>query len=147
MKGKRRNYSVATIALLIFVGSVFSAMGIALLVITLDDVIKGGMKGMGAGIIMPIVFILAFFGFGITALVMGGKMIYRWISEAKTNKKGKDSTARIIDDKCASFGKGGHTRLRYALVLVYNDGTEDKIFTTDYNYDINELRYLKNSKQ
>ena len=142
MEVKRRNYSIGTIALLLTVGGVFTALGIALLVITFDGVIKYGIAVIGAGIIMPIVLILALLGFGITALVMGGKQIYLWIRGNITLKRGIDATAKIVGHKSASFGKSTNTRRRYALILSYNNGEEDKTFTTDYLFDINEFRYL-----
>ena len=113
-----------------------------MLVITFDGVIKYGIAVIGAGIIMPIVLILALLGFGITALVMGGKQIYLWIRGNITLKRGIDATAKIVGHKSASFGKRTNTRRRYALVLSYNNGEEDKTFTTDYLFDINEFRYL-----
>ncbi|MDE5547785.1 MAG: hypothetical protein K2J30_02170, partial [Clostridia bacterium] len=73
---KKRNYSVGPIALMLTVGSIFTAIGIALIVITISGMIEHGIGMIGAGIIGPIVFILAFMGFGITALVMSGKQIY-----------------------------------------------------------------------
>ncbi len=140
---KKRNYSVGPIALMLIVGSIFTAIGIALIVITISGLIEHGIGMIGAGIIGSIVFILAFMGFGITALVMGGRQIYRWVRENRTKKYGKESTAKIVDYKSASFSKSANTRIRYALILAYNDDGEDKVFTTDYLFDVNEFKYLK----
>ncbi|MDE6303038.1 MAG: hypothetical protein K2M36_05575, partial [Clostridia bacterium] len=142
MEVKRRNYSIGNIVLFLTIGGVFTALGISLLAITFDGVIKYGIAVIGAGIIMPIILILALLGFGITALVMGGKQIYLWIRGSITLKRGKDATAKIVGHKSASFGKNANTRKRYALVLSYNNGEENKTFTTDYLFDINEFRYL-----
>jgi len=143
MEVKKRHYSILSIALLLIVGSIFTALGIALAIITLDGIFKYGIAQIGVGIIMPIVLISALLGFGTSALVMGGKQIYLWIRERKAKKYGRDATAQIVDFKSASFGKRTNTRIRYAFVLTYTDGEENKKFTTDYLYDINEFKYLK----
>ncbi len=143
MEVKKRNYSIMTIAVLLIIGSIFMALGIAISVIIIAGLINTGITHIGAGIIMPILLVLALIGFGITALVMGGKQIYLWIKELKTKKYGRDGTAQIIDYRSASFSEKINTRIRYALVLLYKDGGENKKFTTDYLYDINEFRYLK----
>lgn len=131
--------------MLLIVGGIFTAMGIAILTITIKGLIQVDISVIGWGIIMPIVLILAFFGFGIAALVMGGKQVYSRIRQKITYVRGTEGTARITDYKSAYFGKGGHTRTRkrYALVLTYNDGGEDKTFTTDYLFDVNEYKYLQ----
>lgn len=140
---KKRNYSIGTIGLFLIVGGIFTAIGVALCVIMLKGLIQYGIVQIGAGIVMPLILILALLGFGITGLVMGGKQIYLWISEVKTNAIGRESTAQIVDYKSASFGKRANIRIRYALILSYQDGKETKKFTTDHLFDVNEFRYLK----
>lgn len=130
--------------ILFVIGSVFTALGIALLVITIKGLVSAGDLSMiGWGIIMPIILILALLGFGTAALAIGGKQIGSRIRQSRTYLRGRDGTAQIIDSKSASFRKGGNNRKRYALVLAYCDGNEDKIFTTDYLFDVNEYKYLK----
>ena len=140
---KKRNRSVAGIALILTVGGIFTALGIAMAAITVSGLLKYGIKEIGAGIIMPLIFITALSGLGGTALFIGGKQIYLWIKEHKTDKHGRSSTARIIDHKSAHFSENVNTNIRYALTLMYNDCGKDKTFTTDYIFDINEFRYLK----
>ncbi len=143
---RKRHYSIATIVLLLTIGGIFTALGIAFTVIIIDGAIKTGLKDAGAGILMPIVLILALLGFGITALVFGGKDIYLWIRAVRTDKRGRDATAHIVNYKSASFSRKINTRRRYALVLLYKDGEKNKKFTTDYLFDVNEFRYLKKLK-
>lgn len=143
MAGKKRYYSVSTIVLLLTLGGIFTALGIALTAIIIDGFIKVGITELGVGILMPIALICALWGFGIMALVFGGKQIYFWIRMIKTQKCGINAVAKIIDRKYSSSAKKRNTRIRYALVLSYNDGTENKKFTTDYLYNINEYRYLR----
>ncbi len=142
-KVKKKNYSIGTIALLIIVGSIFVALGIAILEIAIDGIIRYGIAGIGVGILMPIVLILALLGFGITAIVMGSKQIYLWVSQNKTIKYGRDATAKIIDYTSASHSRRVNNCIRYSFTLSYNDNGETKAFKTDYLYDINEFRYLK----
>lgn len=54
--------------------------------------------------------------------------------------------AQIKDYKSTSFSNGGNLRIRYAFVLSYVDGVENKTFTTDYSFDVSEYRYLKSLK-
>ena len=143
MKNQNRKTPLASSILLLTVGAVFAAIGIAMVVIVLDGLIKYEGSNVGAGIIMPIIFILALFGFGITALVMGGKRIFSRIKQSVTYRRGKESRAKIIDYKSVSFAKGGNKRFRYALILAFRDNNEDKTFTTDYLFDVNEYRYLQ----
>ena len=143
MKNQNRKSSLSSGILLLTIGGIFTAIGIAMTVIVIGGLIKKGISNIGAGILMPIVMILALLGFGITALVMGGKQIYSRIRQSITYRHGKESTASIINYKTASFGRSGNTRIRYALVLSYDDG---KTFTTDYLYDVNEFNYLKKLK-
>ncbi len=146
MKNHNRKSSLLTGILLATVGGIFTALGIALLVIIIKGIIEVDIRTIGWGIIMPIILIFALLGFGITALVMGGKKIYSRIRQSIAYGYGKEGTAQMVDYKSASFDKGGNTRIRYALVLLYNDGEENKKFTTDYLYDINEFKYLKGLK-
>lgn len=143
MKNSNRKSPLSSGIMLSIIGGIFTAMGVAISVITIKGLIEVDIKLIGWGIIMPIVLILAFFGFGITALVMGGKKLYSRIRQSMAYARGKESTARIADCKSASFRKGGHNRIRYALVLAYNDGDENKTFTTEYLFDVNEHRYLQ----
>ena len=143
MKNRSKKSSVSSGILLSVVGGIFTAVGIALLVITIKGLIESGISEIGGGIVMPIVLILAFFGFGITALIMGGKQIFLRIKQSITYRRGKEITAYITDYKTASFSKGGNTRIRYAVEITYSDGGESKSFTTDYLYDVNEFKYLK----
>lgn len=71
-KGKRKSSLVAGL-LLSTVGGIFVALGIALLVIIIKEIIESGEVSAEAGIIMPIIIILALLGLGTTALIMGGK--------------------------------------------------------------------------
>lgn len=146
MKQSNKKSSVLTGILMFTVGGIFTAVGIAMLVIIIMGIIKVGISEIGVGILMPIAMIVALFGFGITALVMGGKNIYLWIRQSKTYSFGKETTACVKDYKFTSFSKSGNTRIRYALTLSYNDGVENKTFTTDYLFDVNEFRYLKKLK-
>lgn len=143
MEHKKRYYSISNIVLLSALGGVFTALGIAMAVIIVDGIIKVGIRAIGIGILMPIAMICALLGFGILALVFGGKQIYFWIRMRKTEKCGRDAVAKIIGQKYSSSAKKPNTRIRYALILSYNDGMKYKKFTTDYLYDINEQRYLK----
>ena len=118
--------------LILTVGGIFTALGIAMAAITVSGLLKYGIKEIGAGIIMPLIFITALSGLDGTALFIGGKQIYLWIKEHKTDKYGRSSTARIIDHKSAHFSKNVNTNIRYALTLLYNDCGKDKTFTTDY---------------
>lgn len=142
MKNKNRKSSLSSGILLFTLGGIFTAIGITMTVIVIRGLIKSA-SDVGAGILLPIVMILALLGFGITALVMGGKQIYSRIRQSITYRHGKENTATIINYKTASFGRGGNTRRRYALVLSYDDG---KTFKTDYLYDVNEFNYLKKLK-
>ncbi len=146
MERKKRYYSISNIVLLLSIGSIFTTLGIVLTVIIIDGIVKIGIKAMGVGILMPIAMICALLGFGTMGLVLGGKQIYRWIRMVQTEKRGRDAVAQIIGQKYSSSGKKINTRIRYALILLYNDGKENKKFTTDYLYDINEYRYLKERK-
>lgn len=143
MKNSNRKSSLSSGILLFTVGSIFTAIGVALIVITIKGIIEYGLSMIGVGIVMPIIFILAFFGFGITALTMGGKQIYFRIRQRITYNQGKEIIAQIVDYKSASFSKGHNLRKRYALILEYKEDGENKTFTTDYLYDVNEFRYLK----
>lgn len=142
-KVKNRNYSISSIALLLIVGSIFMAVGIAILGITLNGLIEYGITLIGIGIIMPIVLIIALLGFGIMAIVMGSKQIYFWVMQSKTLKYGRDATAKIVDYSSASFTKNTNNKLRYSFTLSYNDSGTNKNFKTDYIYDINEFKHLK----
>lgn len=145
MKNHNRKSSLSTGILLFTIGSIFTAIGIAILVITVKGLITAGDFGIiiGWGIIMPIVLILALLGFGITALVMGGKRIYSRIRQSIACRRGKEDIAKVIDCKSASFDSGGNIRIRYALILAYHDNGEDKTFTTDYLFDVNECKFLQ----
>ena len=140
---KRRHYSVGPIILMLTVGSIFTAIGIALVVIMISSLIKVNFIGIDAFIIVPFILIIALLGFGGVALYMGGKEVYLWIREHRTKRRGNDATAIITDYKCASFSKGGNTNKRWALILSYKDGGENKTFTTDYLFEINEFKYLR----
>lgn len=146
MKDSNRKSSLSTNILLLICGSVFTALGTAILVIVIKGIVEVGIGAIGIGIIIPIAFILALFGFGITALIMGGKIIYLRIKQNRTYSNGKILTAQITDYKSTSFSKSGNLRIRYALVLSYNDDGENKTFSTDYLYNVNEYRYLKKLK-
>lgn len=144
---KRKHYGVGPIILMLTVGSVFTVIGVAMVVIIISSMIKHGLVGIDAFIIVPIIMILALLGFGGVGLYMGGKQVYLRIREHKTKIRGKDATARMIDYKCASFSKGRNTNKRWALVLSYTDGGERKTFTTDYLFEINEFKYLRTLKE
>lgn len=146
MKDGNRKSSLTTNILLLICGSVFTALGTAILVIVIKGIVEVGIVAIGIGIMMQIAFILALFGFGITALIMGGKVIYLRIKQNITYNKGKISTAQIVDYKSISHGRSGNLRVRYSLVLSYNYDGENKTFTTDYLYDVNEYRYLRKLK-
>lgn len=144
MKNHNRKSSLSSGILLLTVGGIFTAIGIALFAITIKGIVTAGdLSVIGWGIIMPIVLILALLGFGTTAFIMGGKKVCSRIKQSVTYRRGKDGTARVIDHKSASFDKGGNKRIRYSLILAYNDGNEDKTFTTDYLFDVNEYKYLQ----
>ena len=143
MKNSNKKSSLSSGILLFAAGGIFTAIGVALFVMTIKGVAEYGISEIGTGIIMPIIFMLAFFGFGITALTMGGKQIYLRIRQRITYDRGREVIAQMEDYKSASFGKGHNLRIRYALVLVYNEDGENKTFTTDYLYDVNEFGYLK----
>lgn len=143
MKNENRKTSLSTGIFLLTIGGIFTALGIAFTVIVIKGLIKEGFRDIGAGILMPTAMILALLGFGTTALVMGGKQVYLRIKQSRTFRRGEYSTAKMVDYKRASFDKGGNTRFRYALVLSYKVGGENKTFTTDYLFDVNEFKYLK----
>lgn len=143
MKDQNRKSSLSSGILLLTIGGIFTAIGIAVTVIVIGGLIKIRIGDVGVSVFMPIFMILALLGFGITALIIGGKKIYSRIRQSTTYRYGKESTATITDYKTASFGRGGNTRKRYALVLSCDDG---KTFTTDYLYDVNEFYYLKKLK-
>lgn len=138
----RNKKSISDFVLLLTNGSIFTMLGIAIMGITIDGLIQYDISVIGVGIILPIILTLALLGFGITALVMGGKQITLRIRENKTYTQGKSATAQITGCKSASFSQKRNTRIRYALTLSYNDGEKDKIFTTDYLFDVNEFKYL-----
>lgn len=146
MKNKNKKSSLSSCILPLICGSVFTALGIAILVIVFKGIIQEGIGIIGVGIIMPIILILALLGFGITALTMGGKSAYSRIKQSRTYNVGAISTAQIIDYKSANFGRRSNTCKRYALVLSYNDCGENKTFTTDYLFDVNEFKYLRKLK-
>lgn len=143
MKNRNRKSSLSSGILLLTIGGIFTAIGIAMTVIVISGLIKIGIGDIGPGILMPIAMISALLGFGITGLVMGSRQVYSRTRQSITYRYGKESTATIIDYKSASFGRGGNTRIRYALILFYDNV---KAFTTDYLYDVNEFNYLKKLK-
>lgn len=138
--------SSSTGILLLICGSIFTALGVAIVVIIIKGLIQYGIGIISIGIIMPILLISALLGFGITILIMGGKKIYLRLKQNQTYNKGTIITAQLIDYKSANFGKRTNTCIRYALVLSYNDEGENKTFTTDYLFDINEFNHLKKLK-
>ena len=83
MKNKNRKSSLSSGILLFTLGGIFNAIGITMTVIVIRGLIKSA-SDVGAGILLPIVMILALLGFGITALVMGGKQIYSRIRQSIT---------------------------------------------------------------
>ena len=60
MKNRSKKSSVSSGILLSVVGGIFTAVGIALLVITIKGLIESGISEIGGGIVMPIVLMLAF---------------------------------------------------------------------------------------
>lgn len=139
MKKHNRKSSLSPGILLFTVGSIFTAIGIAILLITIKGIITAGdFSLIGWGIIMPIILILALLGFGITALIMGGRRLYLRIRQSIAYGRGKEGIAKVVDYKSTSFDSGGNIRIRYALILTYNE-----TFTTDYLFDVNERKYLQ----
>ena len=135
-----------TIIFLFVVGSIFTALGITIIKIAIENILKHDISIIGASIILPFILVAALLAFGIYALLMSGKQIYLWIRESKTQKNGKESTAQIVDYRSASFSKRSNNRIRYSLTLSYTEGGVNKIFKTDYIFDINEFRYLQELK-
>ncbi len=138
-----RRYSIGGIAIKLIVGGVFTSLAIALVVLIISNVIKHGFAQIGAAIILPLLLILIMLVFGCLGLYMGGKDIYRIIKGRNTDKFGINSTAKIVYYKSAHYSKNSNTNIRYSLVLSYYDCGEEKTFTTDYLFDINEFRYLQ----
>ena len=117
-------------------------MGIGVIVAVFSSVVRAG--SFYPSYLIPIfLFGLLPIGFGTLALVLGIRDIYHWAKLNQTKKSAVETTAKIIDYKVVSHGKSSNINKRYALKLAYKFNDENKTFTTDYLYDINEFRYLK----
>lgn len=138
----RKRYSVSTIVMLLTAGIIFVAIGIA---VPVSIMIASAPKDFANGyILIPIIFFgLIPIAVGTVPLVMGVKQIYGWVRLNKAKKSSIETTATITDYKIVSHSKGGNLNKRYALTLSYTLNDNNKTFTTDYLFDINEFRYLK----
>ena len=141
---KRKHYSLSEIILLSTVGSIFVAVGIGTLVGIVISIIRAKDIDISIGIsaVVPILcFGLLPITFGTIALIFGIKQIYGWIREKKAKNSNLETTAKIIDYKVVSHR--GNLNKRFSIVLSYEFNGEQKVFTTDYLFDINEFRYLQ----
>ncbi len=142
---RKKRYHVGPIILLLFCGGVFTALGVALVGITISSFWRApSVKEIAMAFTLPLIFIVALLGFGITALVMAFRMIRGWVKLNQTQKVGTITTARLVDYKVVAHN--GNTNKRYALVLEYEDNGTYRTFTTDYIFDINERKYLSKLK-
>ncbi len=140
----RKRYSVLDIVMLLIIGSVFVAVGVAVLTNIIVSALRPPRASYNAAIIiLVLIFGLLPIVFGSIPLVMSGKQIYGWIRLNKAKKSGFETTARINDYKIVSHSKRGNMNKRYALTLSYSVDGISKKFTTDYIFDINEFRYLR----
>ena len=138
----RKHYGIGTIVILLIAGLIFIALGIGVLIALISSIVRADNAEVGIAIIVPIIlFVLFPIGFGLIPLIMAIKQIYYIVREKKANKSDIETTANIIDYKIVSYY--GVQNKRYALKLVYNLNGEQKTFTTDYLFDINEFKYLQ----
>lgn len=141
---QRKHYSVSLMIFLLAIGGIFVALGIGIGIALIRSAVKGGGKA-GAAVLLPLfLFCLLPIAFGCIPLVLAIKQIYYAVGEKKALRVGTDATARIIDYKCVAHH--GRANKRYALVLAYVQNGEQKRFTTDYVFDINEFRRLQSLK-
>ncbi len=141
---QKRRYHVGPIVLLLFCGGVFTALGVALVCITVSSIWRAPSVDV-ATCLMPLIFIVPLLGFGITGLVMGFRMIRGWVKLHQTQRVGEITTARLVDYKVVAHN--GRVNKRYALVLEYYVDGSYRTFTTDYIFDINEFKYLSKLKE
>ena len=140
MKNPNRKSSLFGGIIKFTLGIVITAIGIAVMVMRIKDIISYNNSESEA--VTQIILSLVFVGFGIFFIVLGSKNFYLRILQSKTFRLGKEVTAKITDYKSMSPREGRNTCIRFAFVLFYNDGISDKTFTTDYMYDVNEYNYL-----
>ncbi len=128
--------------MLLTAGIIFVAIGIA---VPVSIMIASAPKDFANGyILIPIIFFgLIPIAVDTVPLVMGVKQIYGWVRLNKAKKSSIETTATITDYKIVSHSKGGNLNKGYALTLSYTLNDNNKTFTTDYLFDINEFRYLK----
>lgn len=144
MKKSNRRTPLYDGIILLSLGLFVTALGIALLIISIKDSISNDNSKLVAQIIVSLVVV----GLGIIPIVFSGKKIYLRIRQSKTQKTGKETTAKITDYRTTGgrtvggAGEGRMLPIRYAFILSYNDGVTDKTFMTDFIYDINEYEYL-----
>ncbi len=139
---KRKHYSLSEIILLSMVGSIFVIVGISTLIEIVISIIRAKDIDIGVSIVVPILcFGLLPIALGTIALILGIKQIYGCIREKKAKNSNLETTAKIIDYKMVSHR--GNLNKRFSLVLSYEFNGEQKVFTTDYLFDINEFRYLQ----
>lgn len=132
--------------LMLSVGSVFVALGVGVCIALISSVLRADPADVGFFIVVPIIlWVLIPITFGAVALVMGGKPLYHLIKTKQTLQRGLATTARLVDYKTVSHH--GRLNRRFALKLAYALNGEPKTFTTDYVFDVNELKYLKSLSQ
>lgn len=138
----KRYYSKSTVVFLTIIGSVFVALAVGIFSALVDGCIRAGFTWF---VSVPFtLFVVLPFTFGMLALSIAGKDVYHWIMEIKAKKHGVETVARIVDCKTVSYNYRSNTR--HALVLSYQDNSETKTFTTNYIFDLNELRHLRRVK-
>ena len=139
---KRKRHSVLTIVLFLIVGCIFIALGTGIFIALISSLIKSERSASDIYVIVPLILLVLLpIAFGSMPLIMAIKQIYYIVREKKANKSAIETTARILDYKAVRYN--GKQNKWYALKLVYFLNGEQKTFTTDYLYDINELTYLR----
>ena len=142
---KRKPYSVSVIVVGCILGCAFIALGLGVLIALLSSVIRAGGSKETIAVIVPILFLVVCpIAFGCIPLVMAIKRIRYIRREKRAEKSGAETTAKLLDWKTVSYRDKQNKR--YALKLHYMINGEQKTFTTDYLFDINEFRYLQSRR-
>ncbi|MDE5616183.1 MAG: hypothetical protein K2I78_00175 [Clostridia bacterium] len=143
----RGQYNIGKIVMLTFVGGVFVALGIAIIINIVSD-LKAA-QFVKAVILVPIGMGLLLCVFGGVALFLAWKDVYHWVKKRITKKRGVEGFAVITDSY--SISEGGKTGMNinryYGFVLTYEINGAQKTFKTDPTFEINEYNYLKSLEQ
>lgn len=141
MKKFNRKTPIISEIIILALGIFIIAIGVAVLIISIKNYISNAKSEIVPQIVVSFVVLCL----GVLPIVLGGKQIYLRIRQSKTGRRGKETTAKITDYRTKGgrpTADGRMLSIRYAFVLLYNDGVSDKTFTTDFIYDINEYNYL-----